>query len=308
METVAFERLPARSQQSGQRSTTPAKGAYGFTPCTSREVTPSRRTGSAPRSGSANRNVERDPSRPTSRRRQRRQDAEMSHFGLDFAEKEDRIIAILERDDGFGGNRNPHAPNTLLTFSWKSVISEMFKPENIESLQSFLACRRPHADSASIASNVNQQRHRHHQAKLEKSGGIEDQHLLQHLQAEDRWHSIDKKTRNALLRSFSMSDYAIRRLFVMEKYIQHFLRTGQVYTGFDQAYEEDDTRDAVSELVDVLDDLLEEPPYLNSEENLVFPMKDFAFHRLLFHGLSKFHGAKSQVRSSILCTCCPREF
>lgn len=248
-----------------RRATTPSK-------LFNRQTTP-QRSGSAPRSSSNNRerfvsDINLDPqttrtysvgpARPISVRRQRRWENK-NMFGLEnFSKsKEERIREALDHPD-------VSAEGIPFEVSWKSTLSELLKPKNYDLLQEFLSCK---------DSGIRQKPSVPKDPALQRDWEV----------AESAWSKIEKRIRAAVIRSHASSE--VIRLFLadFERVILHFAHTQQALP--------------VDQLCDELKKELAYPMSIDKSGNLVIPLQESAFRRLLVHGVSQFYGLQSNVRT-----------
>lgn len=233
-----------------------------------RQTTP-QRSGSAPRTTSNNRerivsDIYLDPqsgkpyvsapTRPISVRRQRRWENK-NMFGLeDFSKsKEDRIRAALEHPD-------ESVEGIPFEISWRSTLSELLKPKNYDLLQEFLSCK----DSVGRSKPT-----------VPKDPSLQSDWEV----AESAWFKIEKRIRAAVARSHASSEVIRLFLVSLERVILHFAHTQQVLH--------------TDQLCDELKKELARPISIDKSGNLVIPLQESAFRRLLVHGVAQFYGLQS---------------
>lgn len=238
-----------------------------------RQTTP-QRSNSAPRSNSNNRErfvndinldpriIRTGPPRPISIRRQRRWENK-NLFGLeDFSRsKEERMLEALENDVETEG--------VPFEVSWRSTLGELLKSKNQQILHDFLSCKDVFTS------------HKISRAPKDVSS-LNDWEV-----AELTWIKVEKRIRAAILRSFSSSE--VIRLFLgdLERVILHFAHTQEVLS--------------TENLCDELKKELAQPMTVDKAGNLVIPLHDSAFRRLLVHGVAQFYGMQSNVSTALLC-------
>lgn len=244
-----------------------------------RQTTP-QRSGSAGRSNSNNRErivsdihqdphvIRSGPARPISVRRQRRWENK-NLFGLDehTKTKEDRILEALE-------NADLAKEGIPFEISWRSTLSELLKPNNHQLLHDFLSCK----ENFQVQLKANK-------APSDKS----DWEV-----AEESWLTIEKRIRAAMVRSFNSSEVIRAFLSALERALLHFARCGRAPTEQELNAEGDGSND-VGCGDDALRKELAQPLFVDKAGNLVVPLQDSAFRRLLVHGVAQFYGMKSHV-------------
>lgn len=102
--------------------------------------------------------------------------------------------------------------------------------------------------------------------------------------AEASWIKIEKRIRAAMNRSFAASD--VIRLFLadVERILLHFAHTGVALTA--------------GPFSDELKKELANPIFVDKSGNLVIPLQESAFRRLLVHGVAQFYGLQSSVSTA----------
>lgn len=253
-------------------STADSKRALTPSKLFTRPITP-QRTSSAPRSNSNNRDARpndiildphvdrRSRSGAISTRKLRRWENK-NLFGVEnFSKsKEERILESLN-------NTELGSENVPFEITWRSTLSRLLKPENQLILNDFLTCR----DVFTTGTYKSQS------ARKSRSA-----HRSDWSDAEDAWLKVEKRIRAAISRSFATSDVIEDFLAQLEQVILHFIHTKQAL-GLDK-------------LSDELKKELAQPISVDRSGNLVIPLHESAFRRLLVHGVAQFYGLQSNVR------------
>ena len=179
-------------------------------------------------------------------------------FGIEnFKQYEERLLESLE-------NKELGVENIPFEVTWRSTLSLLLKPENQSILQDFLLCR----EATATARNA------HRKERPEGQCDFYD--------AETAWIKIEKRIRAAIVRSFTSSEVIRQFLHDMERVILHFAHTRSC-----PAWEV--VPDALRK------DVTQQPFSLDKAGNLVVPLQDSAFRRLLVHGVAQFYGLQSKV-------------
>lgn len=259
--------LPSNAES--KRALTPSKL---FT----RPVTP-QRSSSAPRSNSNNRDIRssdiahdphvdrRSRSGAISTRKLRRWENK-NLFGVEnFSKnKEDRILESLN-------NPEMGLDNVPFEITWRSTLSRLLRPENQLLLNDFLTCRDVFTTGAQKAQGPRKAR---------------SSHRCDWNDAEDAWLKVEKRIRAAISRSFASSDVIEDFLAQLEQVILHFVHTKQALSA--------------NKLSDELKKELAQPISVDRSGNLVIPLHESAFRRLLVHGVAQFYGLQSHVSFDLI--------
>lgn len=239
-----------------------------ITPSKPRTVTPTtKRSGSAPRSGSATRiqqlariheakaSSAQVPRRSLSRRQQTRQDGEVL------------MTAMNQRSDR--GEASMEEVKFDIQVDWKSKLSELFKNSNRLEMELFRTCRIDafiQNDGGGPSSNSRRAIRRDEWAH-----------------AEESWlRNVEKRLRTIVMSSFKKSSQLCAYTRGLEIMLFSFI----------------DTR-TIPPLCDLPTELTETLEHGGlrkvSEKTFSIQLKDSSFHRLLLHACCQFYGAKSKV-------------
>lgn len=252
-------------------STTESKRALTPSKLFTRPITP-QRSNSAPRSNSNNREprtndialdphvVRRSRSGAISTRKLRRWENK-NLFGVENFSKsrEDRILDSLNNSE-----RGPE--NIPFEVTWKSTLSKLLRPENQAELHDFMTCRDVFTTGK-------------HRSQLPRKG--RPANYSDWSDAENAWMKVEKRIRAAISRSFASSDVIEDFLTQLEQVILHFVHTKQALSA--------------DKLSDELKKELAQPISIDRAGNLVIPLHESAFRRLLVHGVAQFYGLQSNV-------------
>lgn len=181
-------------------------------------------------------------------------------FGVEnFSKSKEENIREALNNPEFG------VDNVQMEITWRSTLSKLLKPENQDILHDFMTCRDVFTTHKA-------------QSRRARTGGDGDWS-----DAEEAWIKIEKRIRAAIVRSFATSEVIQDFLADIERVLLHFAHT----------------RHALSEekLSDELKKDISQPIAVDKSGNLVIPLSDSAFRRLLVHGVAQFYGLQSNVRS-----------